>query len=77
MFRRNGEIEETGIAAGVMEHPGNAVAWLGNRLGQYGVGMDPGHLVLSGSFTRPVWADPGDELVADFGPLGTVAVAFT
>ena len=76
LFRRNGEIEETGIAAGVMDHPANAVAWLGNKLAEYDGGLDAGHMVLSGSFTRPVWADPGDRLEADFGPLGLVSVSF-
>lgn len=76
LFRRNGEIEETGIAAGVMDHPANAVAWLCNKLATFGVGLQAGHLVLSGSFTRPVWASKGDELVADFGPLGTISVTF-
>lgn len=77
LFIRNGEIEETGIAAGVMEHPANAVAWLGNKLASFGVGLPADHLVLSGSFTRPVWAAPGDQLVADFGPLGMVSVDFS
>jgi len=76
LFRRNGEIEETGIAAGVMDHPANAVAWLGNKLSTYGGGLAAGHMVLSRSFTRPVWADPGDRLEADFGPLGTVTLTF-
>lgn len=76
LFLRNGEIEESGLAAGVMDHPANAVAWLGNKLAGFGVGLEAGHMVLSGSFTRPVWADPGDELVADFGPCGTVSVRF-
>ena len=77
LFRRNGEIEETGIAAGVMDHPANAVAWLGNKLAAYGGGLEAGHMVLSGSFTRPVWAAPGDRLEADFGPLGTVSLSFS
>jgi len=76
LFYRNREIEETGIAAGVMDHPANAVAWLCNKLATFDVGMKAGHLVLSGSFTRPVWAEKGDDLVADFGPMGTVKVAF-
>ncbi|MBT8152704.1 2-keto-4-pentenoate hydratase [Epibacterium ulvae] len=77
IFRRNGEIEETGIAAGVMDHPANAVAWLGNKLADYDGKLDAGHMVLSGSFTRPIWADAGDTLEADFGPLGRVTVSFS
>ena len=73
---RNSEIEETGLAAGVLGHPANAIAWLANRLGKFGVTLEPGHIVLSGSFTRAVWAKKGDTLHADFGRLGSVSVQF-
>lgn len=76
VFYRNSEIEETGIAAGVLGHPAMAIAWLANKVGRFGTVLEPGHLMLSGSFTRPVWADKGDTLHADFGPLGSVAVQF-
>lgn len=77
VFHCNASIEETGLAAGVLGHPAMAVAWLANKLGPMGTALEPGHMVLSGSFTRPVWAKKGDTLHADFGPLGTVAVQFT
>jgi 2-oxo-hept-3-ene-1,7-dioate hydratase len=73
---RNSEIEETGIAAGVLGHPALGVAWLANKLGTHGVTLDPGHLVLAGSFTRVVFAQKGDTLHADFGGLGGIAVQF-
>jgi 2-oxo-hept-3-ene-1,7-dioate hydratase len=73
---RNAEIEETGIAAGVLGHPALGVAWLANKLGALGVGLEPGHLVLAGSFTRVVFAKKGDTLHADFGELGGLAVQF-
>lgn len=76
IFRRNSDIEETGLAAGVLGHPAMAVAWLANKLGPHGVTLEPGHLLLSGSFTRPVWANKGDTLHADFGLLGSVSVQF-
>jgi 2-oxo-hept-3-ene-1,7-dioate hydratase len=72
----NGEIEETGLAAGVLGHPAMGVAWLANKLAEHGVGLDAGHLVLAGSFTRVVWAKKGDTIHGDFGPLGSVAVQF-
>jgi 2-oxo-hept-3-ene-1,7-dioate hydratase len=72
----NGEIEETGLAAGVLGHPAMGVAWLANKLGQLGVALEAGHLVLSGSFTRVVWAKKGDTLHGDFGALGGVAIQF-
>lgn len=76
VFYRNSGIEETGIAAGVLGHPAMAVAWLANKLGEFGKAMEPGHMILSGSFTRPVWAAKGDTLLADFGELGIVSVQF-
>ena len=73
---RNSEIEETGLAAGVLGHPALGVAWLANKLGQHGTALEPGHLVLAGSFTRVVFAQKGDTLHADFGPLGGIAIQF-
>jgi 2-oxo-hept-3-ene-1,7-dioate hydratase len=40
------------------------------------VALEPGHLVLAGSFTRVVLAQKGDTLHADFGSLGGIAVQF-
>jgi 2-oxo-hept-3-ene-1,7-dioate hydratase len=73
---KNSEIEETGVAAGVLGHPALGVAWLANKLGAHGVTLEPGHLVLAGSFTRVVHAQKGDTLHADFGALGAIAVQF-
>ena len=72
----NSEVEETGLAAGVLGHPAMGVAWLANKLGSLGTTLEAGHLVLSGSFIRPVFAKQGDTLHADFGPLGGVTVQF-
>jgi 2-oxo-hept-3-ene-1,7-dioate hydratase len=73
---RNGEVEETGLGAGVLNEPALAVAWLANRLGQYGQRVEAGQIVLSGSFIRPIEARHGDTILADFGPLGTVGCTF-
>ena len=73
---KNSEIEETGVAAGVLGHPALGVAWLANKLGTHGVALEPGH---SCSRARsPAWCsrNKGDTLHADFGPLGGIAVQF-
>src|SRR5207253_11459405 len=75
MFR-NSEIEETGLAAGVLGHPAMGIAWLANRLGKGGVTLEAGHLILAGSFTRVVFANKADTLHGAFGPLGGIAVQF-
>jgi 2-oxo-hept-3-ene-1,7-dioate hydratase len=72
----NSEIEETGVAAGVLGHPAMGVAWLANKLGSLGTPMEAGHIVLAGSFTRVVFAKKGDTLHGDFGQLGGISVQF-
>ena len=70
---KNGEIEESGTAAAVMGNPLNSVAWLARKLHEFGVEMEPGHTVLSGSFIRAHPIEVGDTFVADFGPLGQIS----
>ena len=73
MLFKNGVIEETGLAAGVLNHPGNGVAWLANKLSNQGGQLTAGEVVLAGSFTRPATAVAGDSFHADYGPLGAVS----
>lgn len=72
----NEAIEETGVAAGVLGHPANGVAWLANRLAPYDEFLPSGQVILSGSFTRPVAVRAGDVIHADFGDLGAVTCRF-
>jgi 2-oxo-hept-3-ene-1,7-dioate hydratase len=77
LFYRNGVIEETGVAAGVLNHPANGVAWLANKLSPFGIGLEAGEVVLAGSFTRPVPCRAGDVFHADYGPLGAITCRFS
>lgn len=76
LLYRNQTIEETGVAAGVLDHPGNGVAWLANRLFRHGTTLAAGEVLLSGSFTRPVWVERGDTVHADYGDLGAITCRF-
>ena len=73
---KNGVIEESGLGAAVLGHPGNGVAWLANKLAPYGEGLEAGEIVLGGSFTRPVACSAGDTFHADYGALGSISVKF-
>ncbi len=73
MLFRNGVIEETGLAAAVLNHPATGVAWLANKIAPHDEQLNPGDVVLAGSFTRPVTGAAGDNFHADYGPLGTVS----
>ena len=77
ILSRNGTVEETGLAAAVLNHPAYGIAWLARRLAPHGLAIEPGQVILSGSFTRAVAAAAGDTFVADYGPLGTVSIHFT
>ncbi len=72
----NGKIEETGLGAGVLGHPANGICWVCKRFAPHGVALEPGQVILSGSFTRPVSVKAGDTIHADYGPLGGVSVKF-
>ncbi|MEP9382355.1 2-oxo-hepta-3-ene-1,7-dioic acid hydratase [Nocardioides sp. KR10-350] len=76
LLYRNETIEETGVAAGVLNHPATGVAWLANKLHQHGARLEAGELVLAGSFTRPMWVSRGDSVLCDYGPMGTISCRF-
>jgi|TARA_B110000467_G_scaffold44050_1_gene40411 2-oxo-hept-3-ene-1,7-dioate hydratase len=73
---RNGIIEESGVAAAVLGHPANGVAWLARRYFEYGIALEPGQIVLSGSFTRPLDCRQGDQFSVDYRELGIVNFSF-
>jgi 2-oxo-hept-3-ene-1,7-dioate hydratase len=76
LLYKNGVIEESGVAAAVLNHPATGVAWLANKLAPHDEQLNAGDVVLSGSFTRPTTAVRGDVLHADFGALGNVTFRF-
>lgn len=76
VLSRNGQIQETGLAVGVMNHPANGVVWLANKLTEHGITLRAGQVILSGSFTRAVPAQKGDVFHADYGPLGSIQCRF-
>ena len=71
---RNGAVEETGLAAGVLDHPANGIVWLARRYAAQDLSLRTGQVILSGSFTRPMAVAPGDDFRFDFGPLGSFSV---
>ncbi len=73
---RNGQLEETGLAAGVLNHPATSVAWLANKIAPNGLALEKGQVVLAGSFIRPIEARKGDTIQADYGPYGSVSCYF-
>ena len=76
LCHRNNVIEESGVAAAVLNHPANGVAWLANKLAPFDIALEPGQFVLGGSFTSTVEAHAGDVFHVDYGPLGSISSRF-
>ncbi|CAN7753967.1 2-oxo-hepta-3-ene-1,7-dioic acid hydratase [Cupriavidus necator] len=76
MLFKNGVVEETGLGAGVLNHPATGVAWLAKKIAAHGEGLEAGQVILAGSFTRPTPAAAGDSFHVDYGQLGTVSFRF-
>jgi 2-oxo-hept-3-ene-1,7-dioate hydratase len=76
LCHRNNVIEESGVAAAVLNHPANGVAWLANKLAPFDIALEPGQFVLGGSFTAMVEARAGDVFHVDYGPLGSISSRF-
>lgn len=76
LLYRNEVVEESGVAAAVLNHPATGVAWLANKLAQHDDRLEAGELVLAGSFTRPMWVSRGDTVLADYRELGTISCRF-
>ena len=73
----NGEIAQQGYASAVLGNPVTAVAWLANKLGEFGITFEPGQAILTGSFVRAMPVKAGDEVVARFdSELGDVLTSF-
>jgi 2-oxo-hept-3-ene-1,7-dioate hydratase len=73
---RNGIIEESGVSGAGIKTPGACVAWLADALLRSGEKLREGDIVMAGAFARSVAVAAGDEIHADYGPLGTIEVSF-
>lgn len=76
LMYKNDILEETGVAAGVLDNPAAGICWVAKRFARHGVALEPGQVILAGSFTRPVIANAGDQFHVDYGPLGCIDLKF-
>lgn len=73
---QNGQLMNTGYGSAVLGHPAKCVAWLANKLSEYGVILKAGEVILSGALSAAVNAQKGDQFIAEFTQLGNVEVVF-
>lgn len=72
----NEVIEQTGLSAAVLNHPANGICWAAKYLAAHNIALQPGQIILSGSFTAPVKVSANDVIYADYGKLGGFSVKF-
>jgi len=70
----NGSVVDSATGAAVQGHPAEALALAANALGERGVALEPGWIVLTGGLTDAVFVEPGFALSAEFTHLGSVVV---
>lgn len=73
---KNEELIATGAGAAALGHPAEAIAWLANKLHDYGITLKKGELILPGALSGAINVEAGDDVKADFGALGSVSVSF-
>ncbi|MEV1247721.1 2-keto-4-pentenoate hydratase [Nonomuraea sp. NPDC050022] len=76
LLHRNGDLVQTGAGGAVLGSPLNALVWLANTLGEQGVALEAGHVVLPGSITVAIPVTAGDIVSATFAGIGTVTARF-
>jgi 2-oxopent-4-enoate/cis-2-oxohex-4-enoate hydratase len=74
---KNGDVISTGTGAAAMGSPVNCVTWLANTLGEFGITLNAGDIILSGSLVplEPVVA--GDVMTVQIKGMGECTVQFT
>lgn len=73
---KNGEVMNTGVGAAALGNPATCVAWLANKLFEFGITLKAGEVILSGALSAAVNAAPGDQFSARLAHLGEVSVSF-
>lgn len=73
---KNGQPLSRGLGAAALGSPLASVAWLANTLGGYGVSLDAGEVILSGSLVPLEPARPGDLFRLELDSVGDAAVSF-
>jgi 2-keto-4-pentenoate hydratase len=75
VFINGGRVEHA-VGSEETGHPLGAVAWLAKKLAEFGRRIEPGHRIMSGSFTKQYLIAPGDRIETRFTPFGTVRASF-
>lgn len=69
-----GKYDREGSGANVLGDPRVALTWLVNEVTGLGIDIRRGELVTTGTCMVPLEIEPGDNVFADYGALGSIGV---
>ena len=75
-LRKNGATVDKAINRDVNDDPLECIAWLVNHLARYGIALEEGECIITGSVTKPGPIAKGDHFEAAFAGIGTVSASF-
>ena len=70
----DGEIVDTGNTNAILGHPANGIAWLGNKVAEFGVVLEAGHVVLPGTCIRSFRISGHRKATGRIAGLGAVTL---
>jgi 2-keto-4-pentenoate hydratase len=73
----DGAVIETGNTNAILGHPARSIAWLANRIWEFGIALEPGHIVLPGTCTRSVRLAGHRQVIGRIAGLGEVILNLT
>ncbi|NLS45423.1 MAG: 2-keto-4-pentenoate hydratase [Firmicutes bacterium] len=73
---KDGDLINSGAGIEVLDNPVASVAWLVNKLAEFGISLKAGEIILSGAITAAVDVNKNDVFRVSFDRLGTVEVGF-
>ncbi len=76
VMSKNGRLAGTGAGAAVLGSPAQSVAWLANKMGEYGITLEAGDIVLSGAASAAVPVAAGDSIHLHVDRIGEVSCFF-
>jgi len=75
-MKKNGVVVEQVTGREVIDNQLDSIAWLANHLAEYGLALEPGQRIMSGSFTKPTPIAKGDRWESSFSRVGNVSATF-
>ena len=73
----DGSVIETGNTHAILGHPARSIAWLANHIAEFGIALEPGHIVLPGTCTRSVRISGHRRVIGRIAGLGEVVLDLT